>query len=237
MSALGRTLRWDGCVNVRDLGGYTTNHGRPTRFGSVVRSDNPARLSPRGWQELRSYGVRTVIGLRTVGAVDDEPTDDQVPDDVEFVRVVVEDVTDREFADQPVRNGLWGTPLYFADALRRWPARAAAAVGAVAGAAPGGVVISCGRGCDRTGFLALLLLHLCGVSAADIASDYALSMEQMIERDPGYAEELTTLLERHGTSIERAISAVVAEPILETLTIGGLKAEELEALRDRLLEP
>ncbi len=98
-------------------------------------------------------------------------------------------------------------------------------------------MISCGRGCDRTGFLALLLLHLCGVSAADIASDYALSMEQMIERDPGYAEELTTLLERHGTSIERAISAVVAEPILETLTIGGLKAEELEALRDRLLEP
>ena len=230
-------LRWDGCVNVRDLGGYSTHHGRRTGFGSVVRSDNPARLSPRGWQELRAYGVRTVIGLRTVGAVDDEPADDQVPDDVKFLRVVIEDVTDPEFLDQRVRNGLWGTPLYFADALRRWPARAAAAVGAVAGAAPGGVVISCGRGCDRTGSLALLLLHLCGVSADAIASDYALSMEQMIERDPGYAEELTRLLECHGSSIERAIAAVVAEPILETLTIGGLKAEELEALRARLLEP
>ena len=64
-----------------------------------------------------------------------------------------------------------------------------------------------------------------------------MSMEQMIERDPGYAEELTRLLERHGSSIERAIAAVVAEPILETLTIGGLRAEELEALRARLLEP
>lgn len=230
-------LRWDGCVNVRDLGGYPTPDGGSTRFGSVVRSGNPARLSPRGWQELRAYGVRTVIGLRTVGSSDDEPSDGQVPDDVKFVRVVIEDVTDREFLDQRVRNGLWGTPLYFADALRRWPARAAGSICAVAGAAPGGVVISCGRGCDRTGFLALLLLHLCGVSAADIASDYALSRKQMIERDPGYAEELMKLLERHETTIERAIAAVVAGPILETLTIGGLKAEELEALRVRLLEP
>lgn len=91
-------------------------------------------------------------------------------------------------------------------------------------------MISCGRGCDRTGFLALLLLHLCGVTPADIASDYALSMEQMIERDADYADELTKLLERHATSIEKAIAAVVAEPILETLINAGLKAEELEGL-------
>lgn len=106
-----------------------------------------------------------MIGLRTVGAVDEEPTEDQVPESVNVVRVVIEDVTDVEFYEERVRNGLWGTPLYFAEALRRWPERAAAAVRAVARAAPGGVVISCGRGCDRTGFLALLLLHLCGVSA------------------------------------------------------------------------
>lgn len=90
VSAPVRMLRWDGCVNVRDLGGYSTHHGRSTRFGSVVRADNPSRLSPRGWQQLRAYGVRTVIGLRTVGAVDDEPADDQVPEDVKFVRVVIE---------------------------------------------------------------------------------------------------------------------------------------------------
>lgn len=36
-----------------------------------------------------------VIGLRNVGAVDDEPADGQVPDDVNFVRVLIEDVTDR----------------------------------------------------------------------------------------------------------------------------------------------
>ena len=50
-------------------------------------------------------------------------------------------------------------------------------------------------------------------------------------------EELTKLLERHETSIEEAIAAVVAEPILETLTNGGPTAEELEGLRARLLGP
>lgn len=163
-----RVLRWDGCVNVRDLGGYRTEDGRRTRFGAVVRSDNPAYLTRQGWTDLCGYGIRTVVGLRTVGADDDEPADDQLPGGLTFTRVAIEDVTDLEFVEQRVTNGLWGTPLYFADALDRWPVMAVAAVRAVASAGPGGVVISCGRGCDRTGLLALLLLHLVGVAAEDI---------------------------------------------------------------------
>ena len=38
-------------------------------FGAVVRSDDPASQR-EGWQALHKYGVRTVIGLRPVGAVD-----------------------------------------------------------------------------------------------------------------------------------------------------------------------
>jgi hypothetical protein len=89
------------------------------------------------------------------------------------------------------------------------------------------------------GWRRYLAIDAASVNGGDgrMTSDYALSMEQMIERDPDYAEELTTNMERHGTSIEGAIAAVVAEPILDTLTIGGLKAQEIEALRTRLLEP
>lgn len=46
---MARLLCWDGCVNVRDLGGYEVEAGLRTRFGAVVRSDNPAYLSPAGW--------------------------------------------------------------------------------------------------------------------------------------------------------------------------------------------
>jgi hypothetical protein len=234
---MARLLGWDGCVNVRDLGGYGAEDGRRTRFGAVVRSDNPAYLSPAGWSALGAYGIRTIVALRTVGAEDDEPDEDLVPAGIALVRVVVEDVTDREFVDHRVTNGLWGTPLYFADALERWPARAASAVKTVARARTGGVVISCGRGCDRTGLLAVLLLYLVGVSATDIAADYAWSIEQMAARDPQYGATLKELLDRHDTTVEDAIAAVVSGPIVETLRRGGLTGGDVDALRARFLEP
>jgi hypothetical protein len=125
-----------------------TISGGRTALGAVIRSDNPAFLTAKGWEALRSFGVRTVVALRTVGAPDEEPDDDLIPGDVHFARVLIEDVTDQEFLQARVETRQWGTPLYFADALLRWPNMAAEAVRSVAQADPGGVVISCGRGCD-----------------------------------------------------------------------------------------
>ncbi len=59
-----RELVWDGCVNVRDLGGLPTEDGRVTRFGAVVRADNVRRLSDAGWEALAGYGIRRIIDLR-----------------------------------------------------------------------------------------------------------------------------------------------------------------------------
>ena len=62
-----RVLYWDGCTNARDLGGLGTSDGRMTRWGAVVRSDTPARLTATGWSALYAYGIRTIITLRTDG--------------------------------------------------------------------------------------------------------------------------------------------------------------------------
>ena len=40
-----RSLAWDGCFNVRDLGGLETASGGRTRHGAVVRADNVRRLT------------------------------------------------------------------------------------------------------------------------------------------------------------------------------------------------
>ena len=48
--ALRRSLAWDGCFNVRDLGGLETASGGRTRRGMVVRADNVRRLTAAGWQ-------------------------------------------------------------------------------------------------------------------------------------------------------------------------------------------
>jgi len=50
-----RILAWDGCYNVRELGGYETENGLRTRWGRVVRADNLIRLSEAGRQALVDY--------------------------------------------------------------------------------------------------------------------------------------------------------------------------------------
>ncbi|MEO6061619.1 MAG: tyrosine-protein phosphatase, partial [Thermoflexales bacterium] len=58
-----RTVRWSACLNVRDLGGLPLRGGGRTRFGAIVRADGLFRLTPAGLEEVRAYGIRTVIDL------------------------------------------------------------------------------------------------------------------------------------------------------------------------------
>jgi hypothetical protein len=45
-SRVPHDLAWDGCVNARDLGGFTTPAGT-TAPGVFVRADNARKLTPR----------------------------------------------------------------------------------------------------------------------------------------------------------------------------------------------
>src|SRR5438477_1506009 len=72
-----RMLRWDGCANVRDLGGLALETGGATRWRMVVRADSLPRLSPAGRAALRAYGVMADRTLRWDGCanVRDLPAD------------------------------------------------------------------------------------------------------------------------------------------------------------------
>lgn len=59
-----RHLEWEGCFNVRDLGGLPTVGGSKTRWGAAVRADALDDLTAAGWEALLTHGVRTVIDLR-----------------------------------------------------------------------------------------------------------------------------------------------------------------------------
>ncbi len=126
-----RVLAWDGCNNVRDLGGLSTGDGRKTLWRAIVRGDTPARLTEAGWSALHAYGIRTIITLRTVGMVEDELNFTSPYADVVTVQAAIEDITDMEFLQKWAASNLWGTPLYFKDALRRWPEQHAAVITAV----------------------------------------------------------------------------------------------------------
>lgn len=220
-----RILSWEGCNNVRDLGGLRTCDGRTTRFGVAIRSDTPGRLTAAGWSALHAYGIRTLITLRTHGMQEDELNATPPYADIAVLDAPIEDVTDQEFVEKWVKTNLWGTPLYYKDALLRWPERHAAVVSAVAQARAGGVLFHCIRGYDRTGIIALLLLAIAGVEPDEIVADYALSLEP--ERDE--------FLARHNSSVRQAIFDTLDGLDIETyLRQGGVSQEELDTIRKRL---
>ena len=221
-----RVLVWDGCTNVRDLGGLRTCDGRMTRWGAVVRSDTPARLTAVGWSALYAYGIRTIISLRTHGLEENELDITPPYSDLATAQAPIEDITDTEFVRQWVNTGLWCTPLYYPDTLRRWPERHATVISAIAQAGPGGVLFHCIRGNDRTGIIALLLLALVGVMPDEIIADYELSPDP--ERDEILAHE--------HSSIREAILSTLAGLDIDTyLCAGGASQDDLAAVRKRLL--
>lgn len=234
-----RHLEWEGCFNVRDLGGLPTRDGRKTRWGAVVRADALDGLTAAGWAALLEHGVRTVVDLRN----DDELGADTSPRpaSVTTVRVPLDGSEDREFWDVWQSGPQFGTPLYYRPHLDRFPERNVAVITAIARAEPGGVVFHCGGGRDRAGQTAMLVLALAGVPAEEIAADYMLSDERLPAKyaargEPDQGPELEAYLAERGVTAGEVIRETLGELDVEMyLSAAGLGAGDLDALRARLL--
>src|SRR5262249_5452591 len=182
LSRVERRLDWDGCLNVRDLGGHPTEDGGQTRVGAIVRADSVRRLTEEGWRSLVDYGIRRIVDLRLESELEgDEPG--EVPVEVVHVSFLEDVPVDKqiEVAERWVSapDDVSATRDGYLEMLETYRANVAAAVSAVARAPDGGVLIHCMGGKDRTGLVAALLLRLVGVPVADIADDYGLSAENI----------------------------------------------------------
>jgi hypothetical protein len=163
-----RHLSWDGCINVRDLGGL----GR-IRHGALVRADALQQLSAEGWRALESHGIRTVVDLRNPDEIGEDTA--PRPPGLTTIRVPLDGMEDTEFWSQWRDRPEFGTPHYYGPWLERFPDRAARTLAAIARAQPGGVAYHCGIGRDRTGLITMLILAALGVPTQEAAEDYALS--------------------------------------------------------------
>jgi protein tyrosine/serine phosphatase len=246
-----RDLVWDGCLNVRDLGGHQTEDGGETRFGAVVRADSVSQLSEAGWKALTAYGVRTVLDLRGEHERDDDPPGD-LP--VEVLHIPFMEASEAEWEE--IAEEIEGAAAAAPDAatstrdvylifLERFGANVAAALKAVAHAPDGGVVVHCVGGKDRTGLLVAFLLHLAGVPDEEVAADYALSEERLRPRHEAWfeaadSEEELERLRRIAQTPAESMLGVFRElerchgSVDGYLRSTGLSEEELERLRARL---
>jgi protein-tyrosine phosphatase len=223
-----RHLDWEGCVNVRDLGGLRTRDGGRIRRGAIVRGDALDRLSAAGWAALEDHGIRTVIDLRN----DDELAEDLAPRPrgLTTLHLPLDGVEDVEFWKDWHDRPEFGTPLYYRPFLDHFPQRTAAVITAIARAEPGGVAVHCGIGRDRTGMITILLLALAGADAEEIAADYALSEPRVPFGQVG------TFYEDRGITPAAVIAELLAELDVEAyLRAAGVGDDDLRAFRERLV--
>lgn len=172
-----RTLDWNGCLNVRDLGGVPLEGGGVTRFGALLRSDNLGRLTADGWRAFSEHGVVRIVDLRWPEERAEDPPRDV---EVEVVPVSLLGRFDPAYSDDIDGYIEAGDPVgYWAAAYGRIVSRHrrnfGVALGAIADAPEGVVVIHCTAGRDRTGLISALILRLAGAPLDEIAADYAVS--------------------------------------------------------------
>jgi len=238
-----RVLQWEGCLNVRDLGGVPLEGGGTTRFGVVVRADNVRRL--RDLATLAEHGVTRVVDLR----FDDEVAADdprELPVDVVHVPLLSFDPAYRErlfelaLASEPAEY----LESSYLDFLERFRENFGRAVQEIA-RAEGTVCVHCMGGRDRTGLVAALLLRLAGVSVEDAAEDYWLSEEALLENHEEWVAAAETAVEVRLRSVFLVAPRETMVGVLETLEArhgsvraylarAGVPEAELDALATRL---
>ncbi|MFN2137255.1 MAG: tyrosine-protein phosphatase [Candidatus Promineifilaceae bacterium] len=171
-----RHLNWEGCYNIRDLGGLPLAAGGETRRGVLVRADHLGRLTEAGRGQLIAYGIDHILDLRSHEEAQDAPSavfDDRIGPDYRNVPLMSENV---ELWEKLRRARGWAKK--YAIVLDESMEQNARALRVIA-AADGPLVFHCHSGKDRTGTLAALLLDLAGVDRQAIAADYALTRERL----------------------------------------------------------
>jgi protein tyrosine/serine phosphatase len=246
-----RELVWDGCLNVRELGGLPTADGGQTRRGAIVRADSVRQLSDDGWRALVGHGIRLVVDLRGDHEREEDPPA-ELP--VEVIHVPFMEASDAEWeeiaeeleaATAAAPDDATATRDAYLIFLERFKDNVAASLRAVAHAPEGGVVIHCVGGKDRTGLLTAFLLHLAGVNDELIAADYALSEERLRERHEAWFEAAETdeelqRLRRIAQTPRESMLGVFAElerrygGVEGYLREAGVSDEEVELARARL---
>jgi hypothetical protein len=229
-----RILRWDGCVNVRDLGGLPLADGGETAYRVVVRADWLPGLSDEGRQALVDYGVSLIVDLR--------PEREDEGDEYEPLPVPVV----RQAMDPRPLPAAWDWPsmreayLALADRYRVELAQALTLLGNAEPPA----AIHCAGGRDRTGIACGMALWLAGVEPDVIAADHALSDEHWgphnqawVDRAPDEAERERRLriLRPPGRTLAEVLEEIEATDGIRTrLLSAGADEAALDRLTSRL---
>lgn len=253
-----------GAVNFRGVGGVPGLGGAVVRPGVVFRSGSLDGLTPLGWEQLTSLGVRTVIDLRSPAESTAAPTRPTEHQEVVNLPMWQEPTgaaafTEEVFEQLPPGTSAAEALRIYSDAkvagykamIRTFPRVFGGAVSILAHLAGQPALVHCTAGKDRTGLVCAVVLAAVGVGEAEIVEDYLCSRDgispEAIERYRGSLQRLgiplAEFLPLCGAYLPALIGAfdeiaLVGGSVEGYLCgAGGVSLAELEQLRSALLDP
>lgn len=175
-----RTICLEGAANFRDLGGLPATTGKVVRLGRIFRSDALHRLTGTDVDLLGTFGIATLIDLRSNEELVRSGPSPLIASGVRHHHVPVFDV------DALPTDRLPTTTLVdmYVSLLRNCSASFREIFRLLADAPSYPAVIHCAAGKDRTGITSALILGSLGVADDVIVADYAITdgnMTRMIE--------------------------------------------------------
>ncbi len=195
-----------------------------TAFGAVVRADSVRRLSEAGWRQLVDYGIERIVDLRFRDELEADPPA-TIPVEVVHVPVLPDpasgDWPEIDAVGNAAPDDVSATRAVYLEFLHRYPKGFAQAVSAVASAPPGGVLVHCMAGKDRTGLVSALLLRIAGVSIDDVAADYAVSERNLLPLWQGWFDAAEDDVERRRRLRIAATPAAAMSGVLHDLAREG----------------
>lgn len=160
----------------------------------MIRTGHLDALDALTWGQVHASGLRTVVDLRNPDADRVQtPRPSEVLTEGRSLELGLD--ADPVFAEW-VQAGWWCTALYYDGFLRRWPQRCADVLETIAQAEPGGVIVHCAQGKDRTGLIVALLCILAGVDPAAISADHhrsTINMGSAVARSLGVCDDRTEM--------------------------------------------
>lgn len=164
-----RHYRFEGIENFRDIGGYECSYGL-TQPGVIFRSGSLGYASKNDIEKLKTFGIKSVLDLRSEKDKADYPNAFKQIDGVKIYELTV--------------NGQGRIPVDRKDQMKSYfemvdDVPSAHAIIECIMKADKPLVIHCNAGKDRTGVFVMLLLLANGVSIEDINADYNLSFSYL----------------------------------------------------------
>ena len=225
-----RRLPLEKAGNARDLGGYPAG-GAVTKYGGIIRMDDPSKLSERDVAFMKEFGLRTSLDLRSEDECAALPSKLSGLLWVDYRNLPLFDVDDGAWDMLREAETLGDFYVGMAKHAMTWIRRALEAVAQ----AEWPMAVNCTAGKDRTGIICAMILGLCGVKNEDIIADYCVSAVYLSwEIESGRGGKFVN---SDASNLAVLISHLEAEygGIDGYLEYAGVRRDTADAIRRRLL--